>query len=183
MSWSWSYGSWIYNYLCNQYLSPLTLWVRIQLRRGVLDTTLCDKVCQCLRLVGGFLRVPTRYNWNIVKGGVKHQKPTKSKLRKFLIIFCICLSYHQIILEQRVVSHIPVDFLLFEVDLSWQDLYSKSASRLHSYPKWRERQECSLNQGHLQVIESLTWIFIMEWYQLKDKKYHSHEYLLWSDIS
>ena len=22
---SWSYSSWIYNYLCNQYLSPLTL--------------------------------------------------------------------------------------------------------------------------------------------------------------
>ena len=26
---SWSYGSWIYNHLCNQCLSPLTLWVRI----------------------------------------------------------------------------------------------------------------------------------------------------------
>jgi len=23
-SWSWSYGSWIYNYISNQYLSPLT---------------------------------------------------------------------------------------------------------------------------------------------------------------
>ena len=45
---SWSYGSWIYNYLCNQCLSQLALWVRIQLRRGVLDTTLCDKVCQWL---------------------------------------------------------------------------------------------------------------------------------------
>ena len=41
-----SYGSWIYNYLCNQCLSPLTLWVQIPLRQGVLDTTLCDKVCQ-----------------------------------------------------------------------------------------------------------------------------------------
>ena len=45
---SWLYGSWIYNYLCNQCLSPLTLWVRILLRRGVLDTTLCHKVCQWL---------------------------------------------------------------------------------------------------------------------------------------
>jgi len=26
--WSWSYGSLIYNYLCNQCISPLTLWVR-----------------------------------------------------------------------------------------------------------------------------------------------------------
>ena len=47
-SWSWSYCSWIYNYLCNQGLSALMLWVRIALRWGVIDTTLCDKVCQWL---------------------------------------------------------------------------------------------------------------------------------------
>ena len=39
---SWSYGSWIYNYLYNQCLSPLMLWVRTLHRQG---TTLCDKVC------------------------------------------------------------------------------------------------------------------------------------------
>jgi len=42
-SWPWSYGSWIYNYLCNQCLSPLMLWVRISIRARL--TTLCDKVC------------------------------------------------------------------------------------------------------------------------------------------
>jgi hypothetical protein len=47
-SWSWLYGSWIYKYLCNQCLSPIMLWVRIPLRRGVLDITFCDKVCQLL---------------------------------------------------------------------------------------------------------------------------------------
>jgi hypothetical protein len=47
-SWSWSYDSWIYNYLCNQCHSSLMLWVRIPFRRGVLDTTICDKVCQSL---------------------------------------------------------------------------------------------------------------------------------------
>jgi len=47
-SWSWSYGSWIYSYICNQGLSPLKLWVRIPLRRCILDKTLCDKVCQWL---------------------------------------------------------------------------------------------------------------------------------------
>jgi phage gp36-like protein len=31
-SWPWSYGSWICNYLCNQCLSPLILWVRILIR-------------------------------------------------------------------------------------------------------------------------------------------------------
>jgi len=40
------YGSWIYNYICNQCLSPLMLWVRIPIR--VRRTTLCDKVCQWL---------------------------------------------------------------------------------------------------------------------------------------
>jgi hypothetical protein len=46
--WSWSYGSWIYKYPCNQCLLPLTLWVQIPLWWGVLDTTLCDKVYQWL---------------------------------------------------------------------------------------------------------------------------------------
>jgi len=55
-SWSWSHGSWIYNSLSKQCRSPLKLWVRIQFMRGVLDTTLCDKVSD-LRQVGGFLRV------------------------------------------------------------------------------------------------------------------------------
>ena len=41
-----SYGSWIYNYLCNRCLSPLMLWVRLPLRTRCIK--LCDKVCQCL---------------------------------------------------------------------------------------------------------------------------------------
>ena len=36
-----SHSSWIYNYLCNQCLSPLTLWVWIPPRQGVLDITFC----------------------------------------------------------------------------------------------------------------------------------------------
>jgi len=42
------YGSWIHNFLCNQWLSPQTLRVRIPFMRGVLDRTLCDKLCQLL---------------------------------------------------------------------------------------------------------------------------------------
>jgi len=51
---SWSYGSWIYNLpMQNQCLSPLTLWVRIPFKRGVLNTTLCDNSLSvtCGRLV------------------------------------------------------------------------------------------------------------------------------------
>ena len=47
-SWSWSYDSWICNFLYNQCLSPPKLWVWIPLMAGVLDTTLCDKVCHWL---------------------------------------------------------------------------------------------------------------------------------------
>ena len=43
--WPWSYGSWIYNYLCNRCLSPL-MWVQISIRARC--TALCDKVYQWL---------------------------------------------------------------------------------------------------------------------------------------
>jgi hypothetical protein len=44
--WPWSYGSWIYNYLCIQCLSQLMLWFPISIRARC--TTLYDKVCQWL---------------------------------------------------------------------------------------------------------------------------------------
>jgi hypothetical protein len=69
--WSWSYGDWIYNYLCNQCLFPLTLWFWIPLSWYVLDTTLCDKVCQWFAAGLWFSPStpvwPPRYNWNIVE--------------------------------------------------------------------------------------------------------------------
>jgi hypothetical protein len=48
LSWSWSYGSMIYNCLCNQCLSPLKLWVRILLMARCTDSTIYDKVCHWL---------------------------------------------------------------------------------------------------------------------------------------
>jgi hypothetical protein len=47
-SWSWSSGTWTYDYLWNQCLLPLTLWVRIPPRCGILNTTFSDKDCQRL---------------------------------------------------------------------------------------------------------------------------------------
>ena len=43
--WSWSYGSWIYKYVCNQCLSPLKLWVCIPLRHGKVNSI---QYYQCL---------------------------------------------------------------------------------------------------------------------------------------
>ena len=61
---SWSYGSWIYNYLWNQCLSPLMLcgllplmlwvWIPINMR----CTTLFDKVCQWLTTGWWFSQSP-----------------------------------------------------------------------------------------------------------------------------
>ena len=67
-SWSWSYCSWIYNYPWNHCLSPLKLWVRIPPWRCVLDTTLCDKVCQWLATGRWFSRGATVSSTNKTDG-------------------------------------------------------------------------------------------------------------------
>jgi hypothetical protein len=77
--------NYMYNYQCNQCLSPLMLWVRTLFMARC--TTLCDKVCQWLakRSVvffgsSSFLHQknwPPRYNWNIVESGVKHHQTNK----------------------------------------------------------------------------------------------------------
>ena len=85
---SWSYGNWIYNYLFNQCLSPLMLWVGILLitRCTRYKSTLCDKVCQWLAVgrsvvfSGYFFFLhqfnwPSWHNWNIVEGGIKYHTP------------------------------------------------------------------------------------------------------------
>jgi len=51
-------GSWIYNYLCNQRLSPLTLWVRTPFLAKVYSIQqYVIKFVSNLQEVGGFLRV------------------------------------------------------------------------------------------------------------------------------
>ena len=90
MSWSWSCGNWIYNYLCSQCLSPLRLWVKIPLMVRCTHTTLCDKVCQWLfagRWFSPGILVSSdnktdchdiSNNWNIVQSGVLHQNTVRS---------------------------------------------------------------------------------------------------------
>jgi hypothetical protein len=60
------------------------LWVRIPIRWGVPDATLCDKV-------SGFLRVLLLHHWNIVESGIKHQNPTVSANKcnfYWLYVYC-----------------------------------------------------------------------------------------------
>ena len=58
LSWLWSYGSWIHNYLCNRYLSPLKLWVRSLFMVMVYSIQhYVIKFVSDLRQVDGFLLV------------------------------------------------------------------------------------------------------------------------------
>ena len=90
LSWSWSYGSLIYMYMCNQSLSPLTLWVRNTFmarctRSSIMWSSLSVTCDRSIVFSGyfGFLHQqywPPRYDWNIVESGVKHLKPNQTKL-------------------------------------------------------------------------------------------------------
>jgi len=103
--WSWSYGSWSYNYLYNQCLSPLTLWVRIPPGEMYSIQQYVIKFVGDLRQVvfskySGFLHQwnwPPRYNWNIVESCVKYHNPHPyylfKKLETFWNIMRCCQNY------------------------------------------------------------------------------------------
>ena len=102
-SWPWWFGSWIYNYLYNQCLSPLKLWVRTPVHGEVYSIQhYVIQFFSYLRKVVGFLRVlrfppainwPPRYNWNIVESGVKLHK---SLVLLFLFCFVDCGDIYEL---------------------------------------------------------------------------------------
>ena len=73
-SWSWWYGSWIYNYLCNLCLLPLKLWVQIPLMARCSWYNFMCKVCRWF-----FPDTPPmKLNWNIVESDAKHHNPNSN---------------------------------------------------------------------------------------------------------
>jgi hypothetical protein len=68
LSWSWSYGSWIYNYLCNQCLSPLKLWAPIPL------------VARCTRYNIMWKSLSVTFGWPVVFSGFLPQKILKDTI-------------------------------------------------------------------------------------------------------
>jgi len=75
LSWSWSYDA------INAY-QHFSCELKTRSWRGVLDTTLCDPVCQglaaalwlsqCTPVSFSKKNWPPRYNWNIFESGIKH---------------------------------------------------------------------------------------------------------------
>ena len=102
--WPWSHSSWIYNYLCNQCLSPLMFWVRISIRTR--PTTLCDKVCQCLAAGRWFSPGPPVSSVNkidrnditaillkVALNTIKQKKPNKHISYLFFHVMCCRTTY------------------------------------------------------------------------------------------
>ena len=102
-SWSWLHGSWIYNYMSNEWLSPLKLWVESVSWRGVLDTALCDQVFQWLATgrwysLGTIIPSANKTdsqdkNRNIVESGVKHHNPNPVILPIYFYLPCCNQMY------------------------------------------------------------------------------------------
>jgi hypothetical protein len=83
-----SHGSWPYNYLCNQCLSQLMLWVWISIR--VRCTTSCDKFLSDFRQVSGFHQVHLQFwsksdypSWSSCPFFIKFIKMTKATIVNF----------------------------------------------------------------------------------------------------
>ena len=108
----WSYGSWIYNYLCNQCLSPLKLWVRYNIMWSSLSVT-CDR-SMVFSGYSSFLhqwnRLP-RYNWNIVESGAKHHNPNTNRIIGFHLSLPRGLSWNFILFP--LIDWLIVVYLLF----------------------------------------------------------------------
>ena len=78
LSWSWSYGSWIYDHLCNQCLPPSKVVSSNPAHDYVYNKYVINLVSYLWHMVysgySGFLhqwQCPPRYSWNIVESGVK----------------------------------------------------------------------------------------------------------------
>ena len=106
-SWPCSYDSWIYNYLCNQCLSPLMLWVESRSGRARC-TTLCDKVCQWLGTDRWFSSGPPVFSTN---------KADRNDITEILLKAKLKTNKQTHILEKNKVTQIQCAGKLF---LKWR---------------------------------------------------------------
>ena len=116
---SWSDCSWIYECLCNQCLSPLKLWVWILLRRGVLDTTLCNKVWQWLA-AGRWFSPGTLVSFT---NKTDHHDITEILLKVVLNTINLTLrilwsKHRRTVYQQNGCKHLPLS-VLFQTFLAW----------------------------------------------------------------
>lgn len=106
---SWSHGSWIFNYMCNQCLSSLMMWARSAF---IARYSRCNTMWKTISATFGMsvfflgyppIRLTAMTSWIIVVSGVKHYKQITTKPCTFFFVyqcltyifwFCVLLLYH-----------------------------------------------------------------------------------------
>ena len=136
LSCSWSYGSWIYNYLC---LSPLMLWVWISISARC--TTLCGKVCQWLATGRWFSPCPPVSSTNkidrhditdiLFESGVKHHQTNKQNI--FMSRTTVCSNIRRCHSPDRL-RIIPQLITYF-----WKIIEAKTVFRSWIWTQWRTK--------------------------------------------
>ena len=106
--WSWPCGSWIYNCLCIQSLSPLLLWVRITLMTRCIRYNIMWERSSVTRgrsvVFSGFSGFqhqyswPIRYSWNILESGIKRHNPNP-----------LCSKYGTLICVEHMKKQVNID--------------------------------------------------------------------------
>ena len=96
-------------------------------RRGVLDTTLCDKVLSvtCYSDFFRVLQFPPQYSWNIVESDVKHHKANLTILKEDFVLSYLKRSLEIFLLKCNLPSvknqwtsyHVLFDFFKSFVSL------------------------------------------------------------------
>ena len=151
-SWSWSYGSWIFNYLCNQCLSPVKSWFLTPFRWGILDTTLCDKDFQWLATGRWFSTGTLVSSTNktdchditeiLLKVALNTINQTKPKLHMFMSLF----DRRKYLLKKDVYSLVLYKYFLVGQNLcDINSIFYNNIQCIHlSYhKKWEKKTNCS----------------------------------------
>jgi hypothetical protein len=96
----WSYGSWIYNYPCKQYLSPLSLWVWIPIMARFTRYNFICKVCQWLT-TGQWFSLISSTNKTDCHDMTEILLKVALNTITLTLLFCTCLHLCMLTISQK----------------------------------------------------------------------------------
>jgi hypothetical protein len=175
--------------MCNQCLSPLLLWVRSPLGRGLLDTTLCDKVYQWLATGRRFSQVTPVSSTNktdrhdiaeillkVVLNTIIQTKPST----KQSLICCILLGCDNLQQETNVVSQ-GIHIVSWIIYLAWSWLTKHNIIHIRwiqyaCHILWQFVRPCHLPSSYASVFKELWWKCV---FRFRLCQYYDHIALLY----
>jgi hypothetical protein len=120
VSWSWLHGSWIYNYLCNQCLSPLKLWVRTSIFNNISVITWPSVLLVEETGVPEENHLPVTSHWQTLSG-VKHHYPNLTLKILLLTAVTVCVDLLHLIFHDFPQNLVLYEFYFY--DLSQYKLF------------------------------------------------------------